>query len=276
MKKLLLLISLLFISLPASATEKKESVYDRVIRTGEIKCGYAIWPPYIDKDIETGELSGIFYDYVNELGKTLELKVKWTEETSYASYNAGLNTNRFDAMCAGVWPVGAVMKSTDFSNPPYYHPIGVYVRKDDNRFDKDFFNITNNPEIRIANIDGFIPGIIAKAHFPKSKIVSLPELSGIPFMLMNIAQNKADMTFTDPYAASRFMKSNPDTIKEVELSTPIRSYGNTIAVRKGEQEFLNMLNYANEELVSSGRIKDILKKYPEVSPFIIMAKSRAE
>ena len=31
----------------------KESAYDRVLRTGVLKCGYSVWPPYYTQDPNT-------------------------------------------------------------------------------------------------------------------------------------------------------------------------------------------------------------------------------
>ena len=45
----------------------KESTYERVIRTGEIRCAYAVYEPPLIKDPNTGKLSGIFYDVMEEV-----------------------------------------------------------------------------------------------------------------------------------------------------------------------------------------------------------------
>ena len=40
----------------SSDTPVQESAYDRVLRTGELRCGYAFWPKVFMKDPQTGEV----------------------------------------------------------------------------------------------------------------------------------------------------------------------------------------------------------------------------
>ena len=56
-----------------SLPKEKESVYERVIRTGKIRCGYAVWQPVLMKDPNTGAFSGVYYDYMNLLAARLGL-----------------------------------------------------------------------------------------------------------------------------------------------------------------------------------------------------------
>src|ERR1700722_20209029 len=58
----------------------KESAYDRVMRTQTIRCGYVLRTPLLVKDPNTAQLSGLFYEYVENLGKALHLKIEWSEE----------------------------------------------------------------------------------------------------------------------------------------------------------------------------------------------------
>ncbi len=68
MKTLTLVIILLSSALPAVAQEKmKESAYERVMRTGTIRCGYFLFPPLAVKNPNTNMLSGITADIFNKI-----------------------------------------------------------------------------------------------------------------------------------------------------------------------------------------------------------------
>ena len=83
---------------------KKESAYERVMRTGVLKCGYALWPPHmLTKEANTGEIKGLMPDLMQILSKKLDLKLEWTEETGWGSFIESLKSNRVDVFCAGVW-----------------------------------------------------------------------------------------------------------------------------------------------------------------------------
>ncbi|HOO50986.1 MAG TPA: hypothetical protein PLK94_06835, partial [Alphaproteobacteria bacterium] len=71
----------IFSALPVVAAENaKETAYERVIRTGTLRCGYLTYPPLLMKDLKTGEMSGVAHDIMTEIGKRLSLDIEWTEE----------------------------------------------------------------------------------------------------------------------------------------------------------------------------------------------------
>src|ERR1039458_8039271 len=61
------------------------SAKDRVLKRGVIRAGYAIYPPASFKDPNTGKISGICVDVLEEAAKNLGLKVEWTEEVPWVS-----------------------------------------------------------------------------------------------------------------------------------------------------------------------------------------------
>ena len=96
---------------------------DRVIATGVIRASYANYPPYCIKDPNTGKLSGIFVEVLNEVGKRLELKVDWVEEVGWGAIFEGLNSDRHDVFGAGIWRVSSRGKVGDFSRPLFFNAI---------------------------------------------------------------------------------------------------------------------------------------------------------
>lgn len=78
----ILMLVCFFVSGGALADEK--SAYERILESGEIRCGYVVWPPMFIKDPNTGEFSGIFHDYMKTAGKSLGFKINWVEEVTPA------------------------------------------------------------------------------------------------------------------------------------------------------------------------------------------------
>ena len=118
MKKIALFTFLFaFLISPASQAHDKESVYERVIKSGKIKCAYYIAPPYFNKDPVTGKFSGIFYEYVESLGKKLNLKIDWNLEVGLGDLVEAIRLDRVDAYCAGLWNNPARAKNVDFNTP---------------------------------------------------------------------------------------------------------------------------------------------------------------
>jgi hypothetical protein len=69
----------LFPRAPGVSAASSDQVYERVMKTGVIRCGYINWWPAVVRDPETKQMKGYVVDYINEMGKVLDLKVEWTE-----------------------------------------------------------------------------------------------------------------------------------------------------------------------------------------------------
>jgi ABC-type amino acid transport substrate-binding protein len=207
----------------------KESVYGRVMRTGAIRCGYALWNPSLLKDPNTGRFSGIIYDYVEALGKALDLKIDWAEETSWGDFPAALENGRIDAMCAGVWPSSKRSRIIDYIRPIYYVPFMAYARAGDARFDNRL-EILNSPAYTLTMTDGETSSIVAYADFPDSKKIELPKLTEISANFLNVADNKADVYLNDLVSFYEFDEHNPGKLKIIPSARPLRLFGVAIAI----------------------------------------------
>lgn len=243
-----------------SETNKHESAMDRVLRTGTLRCSYTPYSSYFRKDPNTGQLSGIFYDVMKEIGKNSGLKVEWVEEVGYQSIFSGLEADRYDIFAAGLWPNATRAKAGLFTIPIFYSAITTWVRPDDHRFDSNL-SVINSRAVRIATIDGAVEDIIAKTDFSKAQLVSLPELSPFSQNLLNVVNKKADLTFAEPMVVREFLVTNPGTLKQVAPDKPLRIFGNALVVKREEASLKEFLNVALKELVDSGRVDKILATY---------------
>ena len=240
----------------------RESAYDRVMRTQTIRCGYAVWPPSIIKDPNTGSLSGIEYEYVEALGAALKLKIDWAEEIGWGDFPAALEAGRIDAFCVGPWPNSARARQVDFVQPIFYQPLYAYARADDLRFDNNLDAI-NNPNITVATIDGEMSSMIAVKDFPQAKTMQLPQLSTASEPMLNIVDKKADVAFTDPVSFAEYDTKNPGKLRRIPSKMPIRVFGVPLAIARGQDELRRMLDTSTIELLSSGQIEKIIVKYEQ-------------
>jgi ABC-type amino acid transport substrate-binding protein len=96
----------------ATATAKQETAFQRVLRTGEVRCSYIPYPPYCIKEPNTGKLSGVFVDVMEKIGEKLQLKVNWVEEVGWGTIFEGLGSGRHDVFAAGLWESSARAKTS--------------------------------------------------------------------------------------------------------------------------------------------------------------------
>jgi polar amino acid transport system substrate-binding protein len=246
-----------------------ESVYDRVIRTGVLRCGYFPSPDFIDIDPNTKVMSGLIYDYVNQLAKNLALKVEWTEEIGRGDFVAALDAERFDIYCTALSVNAERARIVDFTDPYIFDSFSLYVRADDSRFDADVAKI-NDPTVRIAAKEGDIMEKIARKKFPKAQIILHPQLSSETDPLLDLDGQKADIVLTTPKIAGRYITNNPGKVKQAGPGSPLIY---ATATKSGEYKLTKMLNLAGKEMQASGQADAIFDKYdPERKIFLRLVK----
>jgi polar amino acid transport system substrate-binding protein len=252
--------------------DNRESVYDRVMRTGVIRCGYAVWPPtMILKDPNTGIISGIFPEIMETAATMMNLKVEWVEETGWGSFIESLKSDRFDVFCAPLWVNAQRGKLITYSVPLTYSALHFYARADDRRFDQNL-DILNSPEFTLATMDGEMSQMIANNKFPNAKQNSIPQLGDITQLLLAVSDGKADGVFLEPSLANDFEKKNPGKIRQI-TKTPYQIFPNVFGLRMDQPEMKMALDSALTEMINQGTIDRIIEKYePDRSVFMPLAK----
>lgn len=237
-----------------------DMAYDRIMRTGTLRCGYLLSPDAIDKDPNTGKISGIIYDFMEEAGRLLNIKIIWAEELGWATTASAIQSGRVDALCTNFWVNPAESKILGVTNPLYFSAMDAYVRANDARFDNNLAAI-NNKDIRISGSDGEMATIIARQDFPAASVLALPNMAMPTQQLMEITNNKADVTFMDRAIGKAFMAANPNSIKAVKTTRPIRIFANTIAFDSGDIRLKNMLDAALMQIQLSGQLDRMIDKH---------------
>jgi ABC-type amino acid transport substrate-binding protein len=274
--KTLLSVLLLVLLIPSAgaANAARETAYDRVMRTGTIRCGYWDWEPVFHVDTKTGQMTGIFKQVTDEIARVSGLKVEWSSEVQFADLVTDLNSGKIDAVCAGVWPSATRAKYIRFSDPVFFVTINAYKRANDPRFDHKPQDI-NQPAVTTVGIDGEMSAEIHNSDFPRAKLMSMPQLAGSAAeMLMNVATAKGDIAFTDAVQGGEFMAANPGKVREVLFDPPLRIMPNAIAVAGGEEHLQYFFNESLRELQHSGVIEKILRSYDTQYPGILLRTAK--
>ncbi len=244
-----------------TSAAKADSLYDKVMAEGTIRCGYVIYNPGCLKDPNTGKLSGIGIETIEQVAKNLGLKVEWTEEVGWGTMLEGLQTNRYDMIATPIWTNSNRARLVDFSEPLYYSPINVWVKAGDKRITEQTLSSLNAPKYTIATVDGETAEVIANEDFPLAKKLSLPQLSGVEQVLLNVSTGKADASFEEPAVAKAFLEHNKGSIEAVKMDKPIRVFPNCWMFKRGQMEFKDMIDTALAQLINSGAVEKTISKY---------------
>jgi ABC-type amino acid transport substrate-binding protein len=244
----------------AQVSAPKETVFARIKRTGTIRCGYGIWPPFFNKDATTGEFSGVYYDYLNEIGKALNLKIEWVTEVNWGDFASALNNDRVDVFCAPLAATSARVAQAYFVNPISFTDYRFFARAGDARFENNS-KLVNSPETTIAVMEGELSSILAHRLFPKAKFHEITTMQGPSQLIMDVVDSKADLVFVDQLTVDLYEKSNPGKIQRVHFAESMGRFGFSMPVKMGENELLWTLNAATADMINLGIMDQILDKH---------------
>jgi ABC-type amino acid transport substrate-binding protein len=251
-----------------NASAKKETTYERVMRTKTLRCSYAVLPPMISKDVNTGKLSGVDYDVWEQIGKLLDLKIEWVEEVGWGNFIEGLRTNRYDMFCNQIWADPTRTKYLSLSSPVLYYFLQTYVRADDHRFDGNLEKI-NDPSVTVPAIEGDVTVMMAKSRVPKAKLLLLTQTAPTSDMFMSVVTKKADAYFQMKAIFDEFEKENPGKLRPLENVPPSFVFASYYSFNTGDYQLRDMVNIALRALIDSGQMEKIAHSY---SPDYIIAK----
>ncbi len=244
---------------PQQASNAKESVYDRVMRTGTIRCGYYVFAPVSMREGGAGKLHGFGIEAMEKIAGNMGLKVEWAEEVNFGTMFQGLESGRYDAICTPTWPDATRGRAAIFGVPMLYAAVTAYGRADDHRFDGNLKKL-NDPSVKLAVIDGSTSDIIAHENFPKAQLVSLPQATPDNDLLMNVVTGKADATFWDKNAANQYLEANPGSIREIP-GGPLRIFPFEMVFPRGEHNLRAWFDTAVLDILNSGYFNTLLDKY---------------
>ncbi len=254
----------------AAKPADKLDTYDRIVKSGTIVCGYYPWPGIAEKNVNTGEMSGLQIDLVNQAFATLDLKVEW-KELIVGTQVEDLNNGRVDAICQDGPYVMSAGKFVEFSNPFYAYKAIAYARADEKRFAKPAD--LNNAAIRFTGIDGDYSVDLAKRLFPNAQLMTMPGTTDAAQMYLNVATNKADVAIVDPISFQAYQQSNPNQLKGLFADKPIGIYKMVCSVRKGDFKTLGLINQAVDNAASFGIADTVLNKFDPDHRFLQRVRS---
>lgn len=237
--------------------QKKETTYERVIRTQTLRCGYIPYAYDFIVDPNTKKMSGVMYDVMAEVGRLTQLNIAWTEELTWATIVPAIESGRIDAFCSGMWIDTQNGKFLAFSMPLFFNGVSIYGRANETRFTR--LEDINDPSIRVVSRDGGTPGIIAQQDFPRAKVISLPSGVSDGEMLEQIFTNKADVIFYGDDYLMEYVRKNPHKLKPILPQVKLRVYATAIALPVADVALKNLIDNTIVEMKGSKLVDKALK-----------------
>lgn len=243
-RNFILIWAVFIIFLLTGCSGEDKSTMSKIEEKGEIT--YALtgaYPPfnYID---ENGEVIGFDVDIANALAEKIGVKAK-AITTQWDGIIGGLKSKRFDTIIGSMAITEERVKEISFTEPYYYDGAQFFAKADNN------YNSISDLK------DGEV-GVVTGTTFHD-------ELKGMD-NIKEILQFESDIENfiatadgrSDGLVTSRFVGIQaPEEYNLVPVGSLLYTEHIAIGLRKEDEELLNKLNKALEEIIADGTYEDI-------------------
>lgn len=251
---------------------------ERVVRAGQMRVVYVIWPPTIIKDPKAPELSGHFIDAITYICNELKVKPVFVEG-AFGTYVATLQSGQADLSVGATYATIGRAQSVDFSDPIVYLGWNGVVGP---KFAKAYKSPLELDQkgIRIVGVDGAAGLQWVQRTFKNASVHVLAAQTDQATAVLEVLSGRADVYFTDDYVIRKFVREHAGKLFEMFRDKPFRMNAVSWAVRKGDQSLLNFINVALRQIRDLGLDTEWEAKYGAdwlhpVPTFVSTSKLRA-
>jgi ABC-type amino acid transport substrate-binding protein len=240
----------------ASASGSSDTLA-KIQKTKKMSVCYAVFPPAVIKDAQTGKVSGHDVDALEVMAKQLGADIEYHEST-FGNMAAAVQTGQCDigtSLFVKIPRAAAVA----FSDPVFYAGNSGLVRKGDTRF-KTIADV-DKPGITVAVASGESGHIYVQDHFKNAKIVAIDvESSDLSRFLLEVTSGRADIGIADANTIKLFAAQHPES-EDVFANNTFDLNPDAWPIRHGDVNFLNFVNNSLRYMQSSGQWAELEKKY---------------
>ena len=207
----------------------------------------------------TGEYEGIDAELSKIIADSLGVAIEYVP-TTWPTLSADMQAGKFDIALCGISRNFARAKSMAMSDAYGEGLFGktILCRKSDAKKFKSVADL-NKPEVRIMINPGGTNEKFAHANLPNATLIVHEANADIP---IQIAEGKADIMITETVEAVSWVKREPRLAAPL-VDKPFEGTRHScgILLEKGDQEFLNYINFVLAELRMDGRLEQLEIKY---------------
>lgn len=259
------MLSAVACSSTSSGSEGDMSTLERAQKDGKIVIGFSGEVPYAYED-DNGNLTGQSVEVARAVFKELGIEEMDGKLTKFSSLIPGLKSGNFDVITAGMYITPDRCEQVDFGEPEYSIGEALAVQKGNPLNLHSYEDIVNNPEVKVALMNGAIEIDYLKAAGIQEGQMEI--VQDIPSNIAALESGRVDaITMTGPTLESALATANAKNIDRVEDFTQptvdgesIRGYG-AAAFNPEDDELKNAYNEALQKLKDSGRLLEIISEF---------------
>ncbi len=206
---------------------------------------------------ETGEYEGIDAELSKIIADSLGVKIEYVP-TTWPTLTDDTLADKFDIALCGISRNFARAKIMAMSDAYGEGAFGktILCRQEDA---KKFLSLADidKPDVRVMINPGGTNEKFAKANLKKAKLIVHQENADIP---RQIAEKNADIMITETVEAAQYIRKDKRLAAPL-MDKPFTRHSCGILMQKGDQEFLNYINFVLAELRMDGTLGQLEAKY---------------
>lgn len=206
---------------------------------------------------QTGEYEGIDAELSQLIADSLGVKIQYVP-TTWPTLAADTQAGKFDIAICGIsrnYNRARTMAMSDAYGEGIFGKTILCRAKDANRF-QSLADI-DRPEVCVMINPGGTNEKFAHANLKQAKIIVYNDNADIP---RQIAEGKADIMITETVEAAHYVRMDKRLAAPLK-DTPFTRHSCGILMKKGDQEWLNYINFVLAELKMDGTLEALEKRY---------------
>ena len=232
--------------------------FEEIAERGTIRIGTTgDYRPMSYYNEQTGEYEGIDAELSKIIADSLGVKIEYVP-TKWSTLTQDTLAGKFDIALCGIsrnYARAKIMAMSDGYGVGIFGKTILCRKKDAKKF-KSLADI-NKPDVKVMINPGGTNEKFAQANLRNAKIIVHNDNADIP---NQIADGKADIMITETVEALSYIKMNPNLSAPL-IDNPFTRHSCGILMRKGDQEFLNYINFVLAEIRMDGTLEQLENKY---------------
>ncbi len=246
------------LSTTVASAQTAEGYWQGVQKTGALRCGAAVAPPYVMRDPATGEYSGFFADLCREFAEALKVKPEFVD-TTWDNIVAGLQAGKWDVSLAlNRTPARAM--AVQFSIPAMEYQISLAYNKDNPKVPAGAASVADidKADVTLAVMSGTSQDKAISAAIKNATILRLP---GNDETRLAVVSRRADILVDASDTNQLFTQSNPDWAVALNPTPALALQGVAFGLpHQLSASDVEVVNIFLEEKVATGHVEELIKK----------------
>lgn len=253
-------LALSFVALTSvsASAQTSESYWQGVQKSGVLRCGAAVAPPYVMRNPSTGEYSGFFADLCKDFAVVLKVKPQFVD-TTWDNIVAGLQSGKWD-MSLALNRTPARAMAINFSSAAMQYQISMVYNKTNKKIPDGIKSVADIDKagVTLAVMSGTAQDKAISAAVTKATILRLPTNDETRLAL---TAKRADMVVDASDTNQLLVQSNPQWAVAFNPTPALAKQGVAFGLPK-QLSFadVEVVNIFVDEKVATGAVDGYIRK----------------